>query len=276
MDNNPNLHYNILYSCSSFKEQSAEQFIPEHALGLMLSGESHYFMNEGTFVAKEGSIGLLRRNQLVKKLKKPTPDGQPFKLVSLVFDQNSLHQYAAENSIPKQNKYKGSPVIDLTKNVYLKGFFDSLLPYVNNPTRLTQKISALKTCEAIELLLQTDNLFQNFLFDFQEPHKIDLEAFINQNYKYNVSLPTFAKLTGRSLSTFQRDFAKIFNASPEKWLQQKRLEQAYYLLLKKKQRPSDVYLEVGFENLSHFSFAFKKRFGLTPIELTRQEKNTSR
>jgi AraC-like DNA-binding protein len=29
-------------------------------------------------------------------------------------------------------------------------------------------------------------------------------------------------------------------------------------------KPSDVYLEVGFEDLSHFSFAFKKEFGKAP------------
>lgn len=272
MENNPSLQHNILYSCAYQKEQSVEQFVPEHALGMMLSGESHYFTNEGTFVAKEGAMGLMRRNQLVKKLKKPASNGEPFKLISIIFDQNSLHQYASENNIPKQNLYKGAPVIDLTGNVFLKGFFDSLLPYVDNPKKLTQKISALKTREAIELLLQIDDSFQSFLFDFQEPHKIDLEAFMNHNYKYNVPLPTFAKLTGRSLSTFKRDFAKIFNASPEKWLQQKRLEQAHYLISKKKQRPSEVYLEVGLENLSHFSFAFKKLFGLTPTELTEQKR----
>jgi len=268
MGSNNSLYHNILYSCAYQKEQSAEHFFPEHALGIMLSGESQYFTNEGTFVMKEGTIGLMRRNQLFKKLKKPAANGEPFKLISIFFDQNSLHQYAAENNIPKQNAYQGPPVVDLTGNVFLKGFFDSLLPYEDNPEKLTPRISVLKTREAIELLLQIDNSFRNFLFDFQDPHKIDLEGFMNHNYKYNVSLPTFAKLTGRSLSTFKRDFTKTFNASPEKWLQQKRLEQAHYLISKKKQRPSEVYLEVGFENLSHFSFAFKKLYGLTPTELT--------
>jgi AraC-like DNA-binding protein len=177
-----------------------------------------------------------------------------------------------ENNIPKQSAYKDTPMIDLTGNVFLKGFFDSLLPYIDNPKKLTAKIAELKTCEAIELLLQTSDVFQNFLFDFQEPHKIDLEAYMNHNYKYNIPLSSFAKLTGRSLSTFKRDFIKIFETTPEKWLQQKRLEQAHFLISKKNLRPSEVYLEVGFENLSHFSFAFKKLFGLTPTELTEQKK----
>jgi AraC-like DNA-binding protein len=59
----------------------------------------------------------------------------------------------------------------------------------------------------------------------------------------------------------------LFETTPEKWLQHKRLEQAHYLITQKEQRPSEVYLEVGFENLSHFSYAFKKEFGLTPTEL---------
>ncbi len=101
MDNDSSLHHNILYSCIYQKEHSAEQFVPEHALGMMLLGESHYYTNEVAYVAKEGAIGLMRRNQLVKKLKKPASNGEPFKLITIIFDQPSLHQYASENGIQK-------------------------------------------------------------------------------------------------------------------------------------------------------------------------------
>lgn len=39
----------------------------------------------------------------------------------------------------------------------------------------------------------------------------------------------------------------------------------------KDKKPSDVYLQLGFENLSHFSYAFKKQFGCTPTELRNKE-----
>lgn len=270
MENNIILQHNVLYACGYQKVQNSEHYFPDHALGIMLSGESYYFSNEGAFVMKKGAICLMRRNQLFKKLKKADQNGEPPSLICLFIDQNTLHQYAVKNNIPRQSTYKDKALIDLTGNVFLKGFFDSLLPYLDNPKNLTARIAELKTLEAIELLLQAGDLFQHFLFDFQEPHKIDLETFMNHNYKYNIPLLSFAKLTGRSLSTFKRDFTKIFDTTPEKWLQQKRLEQAHYLISKRRQRPSDVYLEVGFENLSHFSFAFKKQYGLTPTELTEQ------
>ena len=90
---------------------------------------------------------------------------------------------------------------------------------------------------------------------------------MNKNYHFNVELKRFAYLTGRSLATFKRDFEKIFHSSPSRWLQQKRLREAYYLIKEKGRAPSDVYIDIGFEDLSHFSFAFKKAYGIAPSRL---------
>ena len=267
MENTLILQHNILYSRGYQKAQRSEHYFPDHALGIMLAGESSYYSNQGTFFMNEGTICLMRRNQLFKKLKKPGPTGEPPTLISVFLDQNALHQYATDNTILKQRAYKGQAMIDLTDNVFLKGFFDSLRPYINQPEKLTTKLAALKTSEAIELLLQTGDEFQSFLFDFQEPYKIDLETYMNHHYQYNIPLSSFAKLTGRSLSSFKRDFTKIFDTTPEKWLQTKRLEQAHYLISTQTLRPSAVYLEVGFENLSHFSTAFKTKFGINASDL---------
>ena len=52
------------------------------------------------------------------------------------------------------------------------------------------------------------------------------------------------------------------------WLKKKRLDEAYFQISKQHLKPSEVYLEVGFEDLSHFSFAFKKEFGRSPSEVS--------
>lgn len=117
------------------------------------------------------------------------------------------------------------------------------------------------------ILLKTNPELSNILFDFSILEKADLEIFMNRNYKFNVNIERFAYLTGRSLSSFKRDFEKVFNETPHKWLIKKRLDEAYFLIEKKKLKPSDIYLELGFEDLSHFSFAFKKQFGYSPNNL---------
>jgi len=59
-------------------------------------------------------------------------------------------------------------------------------------------------------------------------------------------------MTGRSLSAFKRDFKAIFNETPGRWLIQKRLQEAYFLIDKKNKKASEIYLDLGFEDLSHF------------------------
>jgi AraC family transcriptional regulator, exoenzyme S synthesis regulatory protein ExsA len=68
MKSDISLQHNILYSRGYEKVQMTEHFFPDHALGIMLSGGSYYFINEGTFVMKEGTMALIRKNQLFKKL----------------------------------------------------------------------------------------------------------------------------------------------------------------------------------------------------------------
>jgi AraC-like DNA-binding protein len=254
---------NLLYSCVAQKQRGNEQFVPEHALGYIISGETHLMTNNGITVLKAGTMGLIRRNQLLKSVKIPPPGGE-FKSINIFMDQAFLRKYSAENKLPAARKYTGEPMRLLPPDPFLKGYFDSLLPYFNYAAQPKLAMAELKTKEAVELLLNLDPDLKDFLFDFSEPYKIDLEAYMNQNYMFNVSSTHFARLTGRSLASFKRDFEKIFQASPGQWLQKKRLSEAYYQIKEKGRKPSDVYLNVGFENLSHFSYTFKKAFGVAP------------
>jgi AraC-like DNA-binding protein len=47
----------------------------------------------------------------------------------------------------------------------------------------------------------------------------------------------------------------------------KRLEMAKEMLLESTRKSSQVYLEVGFKDLAHFSRSFKKQFGVSPTSL---------
>lgn len=93
--------------------------------------------------------------------------------------------------------------------------------------------------------------------------KIDLLDFMQKNYRLDYSMTEFAKASGRSLSTFKRDFRKISELSPERWLTDYRLRSAVELL-RRGRRVSDTCFDVGFKNVSHFSAIFKRKFGVTP------------
>jgi AraC-like DNA-binding protein len=121
--------------------------------------------------------------------------------------------------------------------------------------------------EGIYALLNNNEMLYPILFDFAEPWKIDLLDFLNDNYMDDLSMEQIASFTGRSLATFKRDFKKISNLTPQKWLIKKRLEMAYIKLKEENKKVQDVCTEVGFKNLSHFSTAFKKQYGIPPTEI---------
>jgi AraC-like DNA-binding protein len=116
-------------------------------------------------------------------------------------------------------------------------------------------------------LRSIDKTIDGLLADFEEPGKINLTDFMDRHFMFNMTMDRFGYLTGRSLATFRRDFKKAYNTTPQKWLTEKRLQLAHYQIAEQQRKPIDIYFEVGFENLSHFSHAFKNHFGYPPNAL---------
>jgi AraC-like DNA-binding protein len=255
----------ILFSCYSQKSREGEQFIPEHVFGYTLSGSSEVYIGNKSFIFKEGDFRFFRKNQLSRYTKYPPPGGE-YRSISIFMDQDILRSMSGELNMHMDRPSNENAIL-LKPNNLLRNYINSLTPYLDHTNDINKMLTDIKVKEAIMILLETNPDLKNILFDFSEPGKIDLEAYMNEHYKFNVDLNRFAYLTGRSLATFKRDFEKIFNTSPNRWLQKKRLNDAYYLIKEKGWKSSDVYLEVGFKDLSHFSFAFKKTFGMAPSSI---------
>ncbi|PKB18756.1 AraC family transcriptional regulator [Flavobacterium sp. 5] len=258
----------IAYSCYYVQNRQGEQFAAEHVLSFQISGT--LTLNNGIqeHIFKPGDFRFVKKNQLIKFIKQPDPN-TAFQSISIYLNQEALLDFSIKHNYKTSliKNPKTETVFRLKEIPLLKSLMDSLIPYINEDQLITEELQALKVNEAIAILLQCKPELKDILFDFNGPGKIDLEAFMEKNFHFNVQLDRFAYLTGRSLATFKRDFQRIFEISPSRWLLQKRLQQAYYLIKEKGKSPSEVYLETGFEDLSHFSFAFKNKFGISPSKL---------
>ncbi len=256
----------IQYSCYFSRSSKGEQFVPEHTLVYIISGSLMMVDNSHTVSFNSGDIYFCRRNNLVKYTKCPPATGE-YQSISIYFDQQTLRNMSLEYGY-KVDRHAAAAAFQKIPSSAIGNYMRSLLAY---ETILKDKgaddLLFIKQKEAILLLLKLVPAIKNVLFDFSEPGKIDLEAFMEKNYHFNVQLKRFGYLTGRSLATFKRDFEKIYHITPSRWLQQRRLQEAYHMIKEVKKAASDVYLELGFENLSHFSFAFKKAYGIAPSKL---------
>lgn len=253
------------YLASARKEKVG--FFEDCALVLQVSGQMSFEAGNHKVTTKRGELLLIRRNQLAELTKQPKDD-EHYQTIVIRLKEDLLRQIALEEQLATTSKYTGPSAIIIPANDFLQGFFQSIMPYVQHPEQhqLSDTLGVLKVKEAVQLLLHSMPSLRDFLFDFSEPHKIDLEKFMLTNYHFNVPVEKFAQLTGRSLAGFKRDFQKVFNTSPRQWLQEKRLTEAKQLIERKQLKPSAIYLDLGFESLSHFSHAFKKKFGKTPTE----------
>lgn len=152
---------------------------------------------------------------------------------------------------------------------------DYILAYINSLSSITtisttnqEDLFKIKF-EELLLYLSTkyNNDFTNYLLSLIQPEKSSFKTIIEQNIHSTLSLEEIAFLCNMSLSTFKRHFIKEYNESPGKWLREKRLIKAKTLLEKGKHKPSEIFHDLGYNNLSNFSTAFKRKFGLNPSEI---------
>jgi AraC-like DNA-binding protein len=94
---------------------------------------------------------------------------------------------------------------------------------------------------------------------------LSVAEIMEANFRFNLSLEEYAKLCHRSLSSFKREFQAQFRESPGKWLLRRRLDHSARLLRSSAMNVTEIAFESGFEDVSHFSRAFKERFTVPPM-----------
>lgn len=253
------------YTGKLFKTEAAFE---DHLLVWLISGETKIIQANEQFVFGPGSTFLIPRNQLATIINIPK-EGLPHKAVAMHLSTKRLREFYGSEQV-KRNVITPK-IYSFHKHPLLESCLASLIPYFDMQANFPENIASLKITEAISILQTIDQEIDTVLANFEEPDRIDLAAFMEKNFMFNMPLEKFGYLTGRSLTTFKRDFYKVFNLTPQRWLTKKRLELAHYQLAEKNKKPVEVYYETGFENLSHFSYAFKKQFGYSPSELTAQK-----
>ena len=252
---------------------SPEQFIAEHTFMYIIKGLMFLYDGSENYTIKSGEGAVARKNRLARFKKEK--ENNELEKVFVFFDEKFLRMFQEKHNVKTIKLNSDKTILHLNRNNLITNFVQSLLPYYSHG-KINEAFAGVKREELLIILLQQQPELAGLFFDFGIPQKINIEEFMNRNFRFNVNVERFAHLTGRSLSAFKRDFKVIFNETPGHWLVQKRLQEAYFLIDKKNEKPVEIYLDLGFEALSHFSFAFKKLFGLTPSELAEKKKNTSR
>ncbi len=159
---------------------------------------------------------------------------------------------------------------DFLINKYIEG----LLFYFENPALVNDDILILKLKEIILLLSQTQNAgaIQLILSQLFSPAVYSFKQIIEANIFSPVSVETLADYCNFSLSSFKREFTKIYNDSPANYIKNKRLEKAAGLLLVSDERISDIAFDCGFNDLANFTKSFHDKYEVSPTNYRLNQK----
>ena len=94
-------------------------------------------------------------------------------------------------------------------------------------------------------------------------------VYLNEHYSENISIPKLAKMANYSVSRFRRLFESLTQQSPAAYVMNVRLSAAKTLLSTTDRRITDIAVETGFFDHSHFIRSFRAATGTTPGKFRR-------
>lgn len=264
--------YNFMdtfFCCTVTSAKEFESVVSEHMLVYVITGELDVLSNNRRRHLQRGQAYLIRKNYRAHKIEYPARDGKPFKGLFLQLKtpilKKTMHEFnLGRNDVKPYSSC--SPYVMLPDNPVLAGMFRSLEGFFDAGHYPSKLLMETKVKEVILTLIEMIPELKSVLFDFVEPWKVDLQEYMNDNFANDLDLEGFAHYTGRSLSAFKKDFVELFHQSPGRWIVKRRLQEARRLI-ENGEKPLDVYMQVGFKNLSHFSTAFKREYGFPPSGL---------
>jgi AraC-like DNA-binding protein len=232
----------------------------------VLSGQKTWRTTRGTWTVSAGQTIFFKKGAAIINQHFDDDFCMLGFFISDEFVRDTLKEFSGKIEIHTIENNPDKLAIEVDNDAILSTYFQSMLTHFSNPEKPTNEILLLKMKELVLNLFsgRKNPELSSYLRSLSGEVKPSIQKIMDANFSYNLTLEEYAKLCHRSLSSFKRDFKKHFNITPGKWLQLKRLEYSALLLKNNELSISQIAFDSGFEDLSHFSRAFKNKFGIPP------------
>ncbi|MDX6191248.1 AraC family transcriptional regulator [Flavobacterium sp. Fl-318] len=236
-------------------DQNIFSFLVEGTKEIVLDNSSLSITNSKFLIMKSGHCLMTEKLSETKN----------YKSVLLFFSNDILLKFIRKFKLNSIEPTDYKPVFSFEYDAFIKRFVNSLLD-ISKLSKNTQRVLLEVKFEEIMLyLIETRGI--DFLLSLTLNNSVPAQKIIRiveSNQLSKLTLNELAFLCDMSISTFKREFEKQYSESPSKWFQNKRLEYAHSLLNQEQRNSSEIYFEVGYENLSSFIQAYKSKYGVTP------------
>lgn len=246
----------------------------------VLEGESWFFSETDKIRTPAKESVLLKCGNYVTQMK-GADNGNRYEAIAVHFHPEVLKRIY-DHEIPKillqsQSTYSGASMGKMGNNILIQKYIDGLIFYFENPELVNNEILILKLKEIILLLIQSSSapLIYQILSNLFSPVTHNFKEIVEAHMLSNLTIAELSELTHHSLSSFKREFKKIYQDTPARYIRNRKLERATDLLLISDQRIGDISFECGFSDIAHFSSAFRDKYGISPLQFRMNRKNKS-
>ncbi len=180
------------------------------------------------------------------------------------------------NSLDESQIYKiEQKMNDMVTKLNINGYMYNILDDIDNSYKYNKNIRKIylegKVLELLSIYLQEVTQSENFMYSaIRDISREDIEAIkkskeiIDSNIGTNFTCEELAKNVTMSLSKFTKCFNKIYGKSVHKYVIEARLSNAAQLLSRDNINVTEAAILSGYNNMSHFSKSFKKKYGVLP------------
>ena len=243
----------------------------------VLSGTATWKTATGTWSAEAGQTIFFKKGALVS----PQHQGDNLCIQTFFipdeFVRETVKELAADVPAASEPICEREIAIRVNDDLALATFFQAMTVYFAADETPAEALLKLKLKELLTSILlgKSNQLLSAYFRSLTALAAPSLVAVMEMNFFHNLPLEAFAQMCHRSLSSFKREFRKHYGTSPGRWLLERRLERSAALLRNTQLSVTEITFESGFEDLSHFSKAFKEKFGQSPSIYRRAREGTA-
>lgn len=254
--------------CTSREILKQQVILNQNTFSFLVEGTKEVIFDNSYKTIDQSQFILMNAGHCLMTEKLSTIDN--YRSILLFFSNDMMLEFISKHNITFNRDTLQSSIYTFDYDAFTTRFVHSLSDINKLPTPTKNKLLKLKLEEIMLYLLELYG--PDFLLSFISNNNNQAQKFtqtIESNILNKLTLTELAFLCNMSLSTFKREFEKQYTESPSKWFQNKRLEYAHTLLIHKNKTVSEIYLEVGYENISSFIQAYKSKYGITPKQHTK-------
>ena len=238
----------------------------------VLTGRKTWQTPEGTFAANPGETLFFKKGAAVVEQHLESSFCLLMFFIPDDLIRTTVHEIVGSLTPVRPNQPPIYSAARVVNDAALSGFFSSMREYFAVREKPSELLLRLKLKELILSILTggRNPALEAYFRSVADSDAPSIAEIMDANFRFNLSLEEFARLSHRSLSSFKREFHVIFRMPPGKWLLIRRLDYASALLRSSHRSITKIAFESGFEDVSHFSRAFKDRFAVSPMAYREQ------